>query len=220
MTEESLGANDPRGAVVQAVQQLDALGLNRGSTGNASIRAAAGMWITPTGAGAAGLTIDDLVHVADSGGVQGRWRPSSEWQFHQAIYVHRGDVNAVVHTHSTYATALASHHRALPPFHYMVAVAGVDSVPCVPYHTFGSEALSAAVVEGLRVGNACLIAHHGLVTCGPTMTHAMRMAIEIESLCQTYLAALVLGEPPRLSRDEMARVIEKFKTYGKKALLG
>jgi len=213
-----MDVDDARETVVQAVRQLDALGLNRGSTGNASVRSAAGMWITPSGASAADLTVGDLVHVAVGHQVQGRWQPSSEWQFHQAIYAGRSDVNAVVHTHSTYATALACHSRALPPFHYMVAVAGVDAVPCVPYHTFGSEALSLAVVEGLQQGNACLIAHHGLVTCGRTMAQAMRVAIEIESLCQTYLAALVLGEPAHLSGDEMARVIEKFKTYGRKAL--
>ena len=217
---ESIDPDDARATVVRAVRQLDALGLNRGSTGNASVRAAPGMWITPSGAGAADLTVADLVQVAGTDDVRGPWQPSSEWPFHQAIYGARHDVNAVVHTHSTFATALACHSRALPPFHYMVAVAGVDSVPCVPYHTFGTEALSRAVVEGLRQGNACLIAHHGLVACGATMAQAVRVAVEIESLCQTYLAALALGEPAHLGRDEMARVIEKFKTYGKKALAG
>jgi L-fuculose-phosphate aldolase len=206
-----------RKQLLAAIQRLDALGLNRGSTGNASVRVAGGMLITPTGAAADTLRADDLVVVADDGAVCGAWQPSSEWHFHRAIYQARPDVHAVVHTHSTHATALACQRRALPAFHYMVAITGAASVPCVPYHTFGTEALSNAVAGGLRDGNACLLANHGLVTCGATIANALKIAIEVESLCQSYLVSLVLGEPARLDDDEMARVIEKFKTYGRTA---
>lgn len=206
---------DPRCSLVQAVRRLDALGLNRGSTGNVSLRHGGGMLITPTGADAATLTAEDMVFVARDGSIEGRWQPSSEWQFHSAVYALRADVLAVVHTHSTFATALACLDRPLPPFHYMVAVAGGDSVPCVPYHTFGSQALSDAVACGLADRNACLLAHHGLVACGGSLAKAMKIAIEVEALCQIYLAALAVGEPAALGREEMARVIEKFKTYGK-----
>jgi L-fuculose-phosphate aldolase len=206
-----------REALLATIRRLDVLGLNRGSTGNASVRVADGMLITPTGASADTLTADDLVVVATDGAVRGAWQPSSESPFHRAIYDARGDVGGVVHTHSTHATALACQRRDLPAFHYMVAIAGAASVPCVPYHTYGSDALSRVVAEGLRRGNACLLANHGLVTCGATIAAALRIAVEIEALCESYLAALVLGEPPRLSDDEMARVIEKFKTYGRAA---
>lgn len=206
-----------RKELVAAIQRLDALGLNRGSTGNASVRVAGGMLITPTGAGADTLRADDLVVVADDGTMSGMWQPSSEWHFHRAIYRARLDVDAVVHTHSTHSTALACQRRALPPFHYMVAITGAASVPCVPYHTFGTEALSNAVVDGLGGGLACLLANHGLVTCGATIATALKIALEVESLCQSYLASLVLGEPARLDDAEMARVIEKFKSYGRTA---
>lgn len=209
--------SDPNASLVAAVRRLDALGLNRGSTGNVSLRCGAGMLITPTGASADSLALEDIVHVAFDGAIQGRWQPSSEWPFHRAIYARRDDVMAVVHTHSTCATALACLERPLPPFHYMVAVAGGDSVPCVPYHTYGSRALSEAVAQGLADRNACLLAHHGLVSCGASLGQAMGIAIEIEALCQTYLAALAVGEPAQLSRAEMARVIEKFKRYGRSA---
>jgi L-fuculose-phosphate aldolase len=206
-----------RRALVEAAQRLDALGLNRGSTGNVSLRIDAGMLITPTGSNPSRLKPQDLAIVDDEGAFHGRWQPSSEWHFHHAIYAARPDVGAVVHTHSTHATALACHGRALPAFHYMVAVAGADEVPCVPYHTFGTVELSDAVCEALRDRNACLLAHHGLVTCAATMARALSIAAEIESLCESYLAAQVLGEPGHLSKEEMARVIDKFRSYGQTA---
>jgi L-fuculose-phosphate aldolase len=208
-----------REQAVQAVRKLDALGLNRGSTGNLSHRCArggvGGMLITPTGMGADELRAQDLVWVGFDGTVQGDWLPSSEWHFHQAILQGRAEVQAVVHTHSVHATALACLERELPPFHYMVAVAGTDTIPCVPYHTFGSEALSAAVALALVDRNACLLAHHGLVAAGATLPQAMKIAIEIESLCEVYLKALAVAEPARLSAAQMAEVLHKFKGYGR-----
>jgi L-fuculose-phosphate aldolase len=203
---------------VAAVRRLDALGLNRGSTGNLSVRWADdgrdGMLITPTGMGAE-LRPEDLVWVGDDGVVQGAWQPSSEWHFHQAVYRARPDLHAVVHVHSTYATALACLGRRLPPFHYMVAIAGGDDVPLMPYHTFGSTALSQAVAQGVAQRDACLLAQHGLVAAGPTLERAMKVAVEIEALCQSYLAALAVEEPPHLGAAQMAEVIEKFRSYGR-----
>lgn len=206
---------DLRQAVVAAVRRLDALGMNRGSTGNASVRWQQGMLITPTGMGADGLRPQDLVWVGWDGTVQGDWQPSSEWHFHQAAYLSRPDLHAVVHTHSTHATALACLRRPLPAFHYMVAVAGGDSVPLVPYFTFGTEALSQAVAAALADRQACLLANHGLVAAGATLAEAMKVVQEIESLCEVYLEALAVGEPHVLGADEMAVVIDKFRTYGR-----
>lgn len=203
-----------REQLVAAVRELDRLGLNRGSTGNASVRGSAldGCWITPTGMGAE-AGVDDLVWLGDDGGVRGAWQPSSEAPFHRAVYRARPDLHAVVHVHSVHATALACLRRPLPAFHYMVAVAGGDSVPCVPYHLFGSEALSQVVAQAFGERHACLLANHGLVAGGTSLAHAMSVALEIESLCEAYLAALAAGEPALLSRDEMAAVIARFKTY-------
>ena len=212
MNEEGL-----RGAVVAAVQRLDALGMNRGSTGNVSARLGQGMLITPTGMGADGLTPQDLVWVGFDGMVQGDWQPSSEWHFHQAAYLARPDLQAVVHTHSTHAAALACLRRPLPAFHYMVALAGGDSVPLVPYFTFGTQALSDAVAHALQDRDACLLANHGLVAAGATVAQAMKVVQEIESLCEVYLKALAVGEPVLLGAEEMAVVIDKFRSYGRTA---
>ncbi len=209
-----------REAAVAAVRRLDALGMNRGSTGNLSLRVGAGMLITPTGMGADDLRPQDLVWLGWDGTLRGDWRPSSEWHFHQAIYHARPDLHALLHTHSTHAAALACLRRELPAFHYMVAIAGGDSVPCVPYQLFGTEALSQAVAGAFVDRDACLMANHGLVAGGPTLAQAMKVLQEVESLCEVYLKALAVGEPAVLSRAQMAEVIEKFKGYGKTARAG
>lgn len=211
MNEASL-----RESVVQAVQRLDARGLNRGSTGNASTRMGHGMLITPTGMGAE-VTPLDLPFVAWGGATRGRWKPSSEWHFHEAIYKARPDVQAVVHTHSPNATALACLRRPLPAFHYMVAVAGGDNIPLVPYFTFGTLELSAAVARAMANRDACLLANHGLVAAGATMAQALKVLEEVESLSGMYLQALAVGEPTLLSAAQMAEVLEKFRSYGKAA---
>lgn len=199
------------------LQRLDAQGLNRGSTGNLSLRAhAGGFWITPTGMPADELGVADFVRLADDGRVlEGEWEPSSEWPFHRAIYRARPDLGAVVHMHSPHATALACLRRPLPAFHYMVAVAGGDDVPCTPYHLFGTEALSQAVGAAFAERQACLMANHGLVAGGATLAQALKVALEVEALCGIYLQALAVGEPALLTATQMAEVAERFKTYGR-----
>lgn len=209
-----------RGAAVAAVRRLDALGMNRGSTGNLSLRQGDGMLITPTGMGADDLREQDMVWLGWDGALVGAWQPSSEWHFHQAIYRVRPDLHAIVHTHSVHAAALACLRRELPAFHYMVAVGGGHDVPCVPYHLFGTEALSDAVAGAMHDRDACLMANHGLVAAGATLAHAMKVAQEIESLCEVYLKALAVGEPAVLTREQMDEVIERFRGYGKVSARG
>jgi L-fuculose-phosphate aldolase len=218
MTPSTGTEQELRQHMLQALRRLDALGLNRGSTGNLSLRLGDGMLITPTGMGADDLGADDLVWLGFDGTLRGRWKPSSEWHFHQALYLDRPALQAVVHTHATHATALACLRRDLPAFHYMVAVAGGDSVRCAPYHLFGTEALSHAVVEAMQGRKACLLATHGLVSAGGSLAEAMKVMVEIESLCQTYLAALSAGTPVLLDGDEMAAVLERFRSYGQGAV--
>ncbi len=216
--------NDPdlRTEALAAMCRLDGLGLNRGSTGNLSLRASGGgFWITPSGMPADELGVEDFVLLGDDGGMlDGAWQPSTEWPFHCAVYRARPDLRAVVHMHSPHATALACLRRPLPAFHYMVAVAGGDDVPCTPYHLFGTEALSQAVGAAFVERQACLMANHGLVAGGSTLAQALKVAVEIEALCGIYLQALAAGEPALLSRDQMAEVIERFRTYGKSRRTG
>ena len=192
------------------------LGLNRGTSGNLSARVPGGFLITPTGVAYGDLKPADLVRL-DAHGVAapGQLKPSSEWRFHCDIYAARPDVGAIVHTHSRYASALSCQRRELPAFHYMIALAGGDSVRCAQYATFGSAQLSANALAALEDRHACLLANHGLITTGADLKHALALAEEIESLAAQYCAALASGTPVLLDAAEMARVLEQFKTYGK-----
>jgi L-fuculose-phosphate aldolase len=206
-----------RAELVATVRRLDARGLNRGSTGNASVRSAdgQGVWITPTGMGPE-VEPDDLVWLSlDGSVVRGRWQPSSEWHFHLAAHRARPGREAVLHTHSPHATALACLRRELPAFHYMVAIAGANHVPLVPYHLFGTEALSQGVGAAMADVDACLLANHGLIAAGPSLAKAEKVLAEIEALCGIYLQALSVGEPALLPEAEMAAVHERFKAYGR-----
>ncbi len=140
--------------------------------------------------------------------------PSSEWRFHRDIYAARGDAQAIVHTHAPFATTLACMHRGIPPFHYMVAVAGGNDIRCAPYATFGTQELSDHAVAALAGRRACLLANHGMIAVGASLERALALAVEVETLAETYWRALQVGEPVLLPDAEMARVLEKFATYG------
>ena len=141
-------------------------------------------------------------------------KPSSEWPFHRDIYRHFANAGAVVHAHSPFATSLACLEREIPPFHYMIARFGGKTVHCAKYATFGTQELSDAIVAALQDRCACLMSHHGMVVYGSDLDHALKLAIELETLCEQYWRALQIGEPKPLSDDEMQRVLEKFGGYG------
>lgn len=200
--------------VINAALKMNTLGINHGTSGNVSLRADNGLLITPSGVSYEDLTPQDIVQLDWEGSYLGPMRPSSEWRFHRDILLVRQDVNAVVHTHSKFATTLACLHKDLPPFHYMVAVSGQKSVKCAPYAIFGSQELSDHALEALGDGYACLLANHGMITVGKTLDKALSVAQEIELLCEQYLNILQTGEPILLSDVQMDDVMEKFKTYG------
>ena len=144
--------------------------------------------------------------------------PSSEWRFHRDIYASANHVNAIVHTHAPYATTLACMDRGIPPFHYMVAVAGGSDIRCAPYATFGTQELSDHVIAALQHRKACLMSHHGMIACGETLQKTLALAVEVETLARMYWQALQIGEPALLGEAEMRVVIDKFQTYGQQPL--
>ena len=206
-----------REQILAACKQLETTGLNRGTSGNVSCREGDHFLITPSGVPVDEITPSRIVTLNFDGKVIGVGKPSSEWQFHADILRARPEINAVVHTHAPHATALACLREDLPPFHYMIAIAGGDSVRCAPYALFGTDTLSQHAVEALRDRQACLLANHGMITLGRDLDEAMSIAIELESLCQQYLIARQVGNPTLLSEEEMQAVIERFKSYGKHA---
>lgn len=203
-----------RRAVIAAARRMNELGINQGTSGNISVRWRDGFLVTPSGMEYRHLKPSDIVAMDMAGHATGRRKPSSEWRIHRDILATRPEAGAVVHAHPPYATTLACLGRGIPAFHYMVAMAGGDSIRCAPYATFGTEALSKAALAALRGRRACLLANHGLVAFGRDIAHALRIAFEVETLAGQYWRALQIGRPKLLSKAEMKRNVEKFKTYG------
>ena len=204
-----------RRQMVETCRAMNASGINQGTAGNLSHRAGSGFLITPSSLPYDRMQPEDLVEMDFDGTYLGR-RPSSEWRFHRDILRARPDIDVVLHCHSVHATALACHHREIPSFHYMTAVAGGTTIRCAAYATFGTQALSDAALVALEGRTACLLGQHGQIALGKTLDAALWLATEVETLSRIYVLALGLGEPPVLPEDEMARVIEQMRrmSYG------
>lgn len=216
MTED-----EARQQLVDAMRSLDARGLNRGTSGNLSVRFASGMFVTPSGVTPDRLAPDLMVFVdGDGRAADGSARPSSEWRMHMGLYQRRADANAIVHCHARHSTILACAHREIPPLHYMVAVSGGASVPIAPYATFGSEELAEGVVRTLDGRFACLMANHGLIALGPKLAVAMAIAEEIEEQAAVYCGTLAIGGPKLLDVKEMDRILTAFGQYGQREAKG
>jgi L-fuculose-phosphate aldolase len=211
-------AEGTRQSLLDATLELLRLGLNVNASGNVSVRTESGFCITPSGVGPDRLRPEDMVDMSLDGQPQGPGKPSSEWRFHRDLYAARADIGAVVHAHSPYATSMACLRKEIPPFHYMIAMAGGNTIRCARYHLFGTQALTDAVLEAMQERKACLLANHGMIACGGTMQAAMALAIEVESLCAQYWRALQVGTPALLTDAEMADVHRQFAGYGDPAM--
>lgn len=216
----------PKQKIVNCVKALAQNGLNRGASGNVSVRIVADeILITPSGVAAENINESNLVEINLLGEVLNSsksiktlmsvdYKPSSEWRIHCAIYQKHKNINAVIHTHSTYAVALSTLRVDLPAFNYMIALAGGDNVRCAEYAVFGSKKLSDAVLVSLKDRKACLMANHGLIAIGESLEEAQKVAEEVEELCRQYLICHQIAKPKILSSKQMKLVIKKFKNYG------
>ena len=200
--------------LIETAISMNVSGINRGTSGNLSVRTDSGFLISPSGMDYSELVPEDIVAM----NLDGEWGdsnpPSSEWRIHRDIYIRREDALAIVHAHPTFCATLACLGKPIPAFHYMVAVAGGKEIRCSPYATFGTQELSDHVLTALEDRKACLMANHGIVCLGRDLPGALALAIEVEQLAQVYYQCLVAGEPVVLDDAEMERVLEKFKTYG------
>jgi L-fuculose-phosphate aldolase len=210
--------SEARRQLIETARRMAPAGLNRGTAGNLSVRVREngedGYLITPSGMDYDALTPGDVVFMRPGGAPAGHRKPSSEWRFHHDVYAARPEAGAVLHAHSPFATSLACLRRDIPPFHYMIARFGGDTIRCAKYATFGTQALSDRALAAMRERCACLLANHGLLVFGRTLEHAFALAVEFEALCEQYWRACQLGAPVLLSADEMRIVLEKFAGYG------
>ena len=206
--------------VIKYSKKLNIKNLSALRSGNISVRArekgVEGFYITPSGMKYSSLKIKDIVFVSLKGIFDKKKnKPSSEWRFHQDIYLSKIDAKAIVHAHSTCATAVSSHQKNIPAFHYMIGVAGGEDLKCSKYATFGTKQLSKNIIKALKNRSACLIANHGQVAFSSNLEKAFELAQEVENICHQYINALRIGIPKILSNKEMKIVLGKFKNYKK-----
>nr|WP_321466720.1 class II aldolase/adducin family protein [uncultured Desulfobulbus sp.] len=205
--------NELREQLLSTARSMNSQGLNQGTSGNVSVREGAGFLITPSALAYEQCRVDDLVWLDIEGRATGPRKPSSEWRMHRDIYARYPQAGAILHAHSLYCTTLACLERSIPAFHYMVAMAGGDSIRCAPYATFGTEELSKAAVAALEGRSATLLGHHGMICYAADLAHVLALAIEVEALARMYLQALQVCEPPVLSKAAMEEVLIRFAGY-------
>ena len=212
-----------REEVIEYSIKLNSTNLSPLRSGNISVRGIEdgieGFFITPSGKKYELLKPEDIVFLSlteekdflswfNSGK-----NPSSEWRFHQDIYKNKWDAKAIVHAHSPHASAVSTHGKSIPPFHYMIALAGGEDIKCSEYATFGTHELSMNIIKALKDRKACLMSNHGQVAFGENLSKAFELAQEVENICQQYIIALKIGEPKILSLAEMKKILEKVKNY-------
>jgi L-fuculose-phosphate aldolase len=205
---------EKRQSIIDACLRMNALGINQGTSGNISLRHGDGMLITPTSTPYEAMKPEQIVYMHLDGNHDPAQRPSSEWRFHRDILKARPEVQAIVHAHPPYSTMLAIMGMEIPPVHYMVAVAGGDTIRCAPYATFGTQELSEHAVRALEGRLACLLEHHGMIAIGPSLAKAMWLAVEVETLARQYHGCLQIGTPPLLSKEEIEKVRLRMAGYG------
>ncbi len=206
----------PAEEVIKYANMLNTENLSALRSGNISIRHDDGFLITPSGVKYSSLKYKDIVFVSLDGKFEEKnMKPSSEWRFHKDIYLNKTEANAIVHAHSTHATAVSTHGKSIPAFHYMVALAGGNDIKCADYATFGTEELSQNIIKALENRKACLMSNHGQVAFEKNLNKAFELAQEIENICQQYINALKIGKPKILSDDEMIKILEQIKNYKK-----
>ncbi len=212
MTEQ-----DVRKKIIELCLLMNSTGLNQGTSGNISARYDGAMLITPSGIPYEQLNPADIARMSldDVGGEwDGPCKPSSEWDFHKSILRAKPEQNAIIHTHSMFATIVSIARDTIPACHYMIAAFGGHTVECADYATFGTAELSASILRAMKDRSACLLANHGMIACGKDLDNAMWAAVELETLAKQYYYAKLAGDMVILPNDEMALVLNKFKSYG------
>ena len=202
--------------IIKYANMLNSEKLSTLRSGNVSLRYKNGFLITPSGVKYSLLKVDDIVFVSLDGKFdETKNKPSSEWRFHKDIYSSKNEANAIVHAHSTHATAVSAHNKDVPAFHYMVALAGGNDLKCAKYATFGTQELSDNIINALKNRKACLMSNHGQVAFGDNLEQAFELAQEVENICHQYINVIKIGKPKILSSSEMDVILEKVKNYKK-----
>ena len=190
------------------------------TSGNVSARDAQSglVVIKPSGIRFADLTPENMVIVdLDGKLVEGDYKPSSDTASHCYIYRHRPDVNGVVHTHSRYATAFAVLGREIPCVTTAMADEFGGPIPLGGFALIGGEEVGQKVIEALEgsPSYACILQNHGVFAVGPTVEKAVQAAVMTEDNAAIVWTALQIGEPLRISDEDIARLNYRYQNvYG------
>jgi L-fuculose-phosphate aldolase len=206
---------DLRHEVIETCLTMNEEGINQGTSGNVSVRTDEGFLITASGVPYKKMKPAHVVEMDLDGQYSGDYLPSTEWRMHMDIFRARPEAKAIVHVHSTYATAMAVLRKDIPAFHYMIGVTGGTSLCVSDYAEFGTQDLSDTMLKAMEGRTGCLLANHGQICFGPNLEKALWLAGEIESLCHQYWAACLAGKPVILDDTQMTSVLKRFKSYGK-----
>lgn len=208
---------DAKKSVIEAAQEIAGKGLVTGTSGNISLRLPAQgevelMAITPTAKHYDTLSIDDIPIVDFSGkNVEGELKPSVETPLHIAIYQARKDVNAIIHTHSVFASAAAVAGLEIPVIlEDQAALLGGD-IKLAGYAPSGTPQMTANTLVALGARNAALLENHGAVGVGLTMRDAFTACELLEKTAEVYLLALGAGRVNELPENARKHLEELFK---------
>jgi L-fuculose-phosphate aldolase len=209
---------DLREQVARIARQMIESGLVTGTSGNVSARTPEGdVLITPSGLDYAQLEPEDVVLVdLEKNVLEGALEPSSETPMHMGIYRARLQVDAIVHTHSRFATTLACLGWEIPPVHYMLTTLSQNGrIPLAPYATYGTEELADFAGEALgEYHNACLLQNHGTITVGDSAEEAFSRTVVLEEMAEIYYRTRIAGGPILLSSEQVEEVATKIVGYG------
>jgi len=195
-------------------------GLVSGTGGNISVRIPGenAFLISPSGMPYEQITIDDIVMLdMDGKQIAGKRRPSIEKNMHRMILVMRPEFNAVIHTHSIYATAYASLRKSLPVFLDAMSCVFGGPVKCAEYARIGSVELAENVEKAMRRTNVAFLANHGCIGAGKSLQQAYANVELLELCCRIYLAACSAGTPVQISEEDIRLTRAEFTSnYGQK----
>lgn len=172
--------------------------------------------IKPSGIRYEDLTPENMVVVdLDGKVVEGKHKPSSDTFAHVYVYRHRPEVNGVVHTHSTFASAWAAVGKPIPPVLTAICDEFGGPIPVGAYAKIGGDEIGQEIVRSIGASPAILMKNHGVFTVGQTPEAAVKAAIMVEDVARTVFYALQLGQPDEIPAEEVARAHRRYlEEYG------
>jgi L-ribulose-5-phosphate 4-epimerase len=208
---------DKKSEIISTAKKLMQCGLIKLTTGNLSVRCGDHIIFTPSGMDYNECTEEDMVVMDLEGNVvEGTREPSREKDGCLYIYRKLKEVNAIIHTHQVYASAVGLISDKLPVIFTTQASACGGEINVTPYAPAGAVETGIHTVEYLNGKKAVILKHHGVNVVGTDLDDALHAAIYLEEAAEAYLAVRNIAEPPVLVDWQIEKAHEVYKGYLKK----